>query len=397
MPRVRRTYWLFPELESRRAQRQQRPVDITSEPRYGSRSRNSLRDTQRERSFIVSKDQANLVSSNVPDKPGIHAPVLDLDIPFRKVESTQSSKHGGGHLYIDVECEEDAYFRLLDALADCNIIERGYANASKNKGGTFVRPKGVYKSWIKRDAQGNIIEPEPVAEVVQERQPEGRASDSSFMMNRELEQRDADPLVSAPDSQPTMGQERQPWLEFAEVESQILNLSPRIIPTLTGTESGETPSSMEPVDPTQNSERLPADEATPSRAAVEDDDLAVAIREGRDNTGARDIGERSASFARNVERALRRHCIERGESTLAAVTRAEACGYNVLEPLWYLDVLDGNSVDVLYIFFDGPAPTRIRRGLRVRDAYSGPVRLPRGSRPGGYTAPAGQRRPTAPF
>ena len=104
----------------------------------------------------MDKDQANLVSSNIKGKPGFHAPVLDIDLPAALVPSSQKDHF---HLYIDVEVPEEKYFALLDALADCKIIERGYASASKAKGGTFVRPPNVKKPWVE---QANVREAELV-------------------------------------------------------------------------------------------------------------------------------------------------------------------------------------------------------------------------------------------
>lgn len=71
-----------------------------------------------------------------------HAVLLDLDVPAYLVPS---STPGHSHLYIDVSISEPAYFRLLDALAQCGIIEEGYAKASKAKGATYLR-----LPWIKK-------------------------------------------------------------------------------------------------------------------------------------------------------------------------------------------------------------------------------------------------------
>lgn len=71
-----------------------------------------------------------------------HAVLLDLDVPAYLIPS---STHGHSHLYIDVDCAEADYFALLDALATCGVIERGYANASKKKGATYLRLPWVRK------------------------------------------------------------------------------------------------------------------------------------------------------------------------------------------------------------------------------------------------------------
>lgn len=98
---------------------------------------------------------ANAVSSRIlptPDPWGFgsfsapkknHAVLLDLDVPAYLVPSTRP---GHSHLYIDVHVEEERYFELLDLLAKCGVIENGYADASKKKGGTFLR-----LPWIKKE------------------------------------------------------------------------------------------------------------------------------------------------------------------------------------------------------------------------------------------------------
>lgn len=72
----------------------------------------------------------------------VHALLIDLDIPAWLVPS---STPGHSHLYVDVAIQQSAYFRLLDALADAGVIQRGYADSSKARGGTALR-----LPWIKK-------------------------------------------------------------------------------------------------------------------------------------------------------------------------------------------------------------------------------------------------------
>ncbi len=139
MPKVKRTYWLYPLL------------DTSARLRSEDRERNGGNDRMYKVDSIL---QANLVSSNVLGKEKVHAPVIDFDIPVRLV---QSSTKGHGHLYIDKEVDEDKYYKLLDALVECGLVEEGFVRASKRKGGTFVRPPGVYKRKVK------VREPEQVS------------------------------------------------------------------------------------------------------------------------------------------------------------------------------------------------------------------------------------------
>lgn len=156
MPRSRRTYWLYPDLDSpqarRRHQRNARggelvqtgEVDQYGFPRLEWRAGETPARSHLQLSYQykVTRDQANLVSSNVDGKEGMHMPCLDLDIPH---EYIPSSTEGHGHLYLNVEVPEDKYFALLDLLEECKILEPGYVRASKAKGGTYLRPPGVKK------------------------------------------------------------------------------------------------------------------------------------------------------------------------------------------------------------------------------------------------------------
>ena len=74
-----------------------------------------------------------------------HALLLDLDVPAHLI---QSSTPGHSHLYVDVAIPESRYFALLDLLAECGVIEHGYAGASRAKGGSYLR-----LPWVKKEDQ----------------------------------------------------------------------------------------------------------------------------------------------------------------------------------------------------------------------------------------------------
>lgn len=101
---------------------------------------------------FTAEGDANLVTSatGVGDW---HLPVLDLDVPHRL---EPSSTEGHSHLYIDVPVKWDVYVKLLDALANAGIVERGYVEASKAKGATMVRKPGVTKPATFRNRFGKI-------------------------------------------------------------------------------------------------------------------------------------------------------------------------------------------------------------------------------------------------
>lgn len=97
---------------------------------------------------VDNEDEANLVGSLLTVEPDpftrgaveqkMHAPVLDLDFGARLVPS---ETEGHFHLYLDVEIPHRKYMKLLDALAEAGVIERGYAAASMARGQTFVATK----------------------------------------------------------------------------------------------------------------------------------------------------------------------------------------------------------------------------------------------------------------
>lgn len=74
--------------------------------------------------------------------PGYHLPVLDLDY---EAHLEPSSTIGHYHLYLNRFIEHGKYMKLLEALADCGLIERGYNDAAQKRGATFVRVPGVRK------------------------------------------------------------------------------------------------------------------------------------------------------------------------------------------------------------------------------------------------------------
>lgn len=90
-----------------------------------------------------------------PHAEPVHALLIDLDLPAWLVPS---STPGHSHLYVDTAIQQSVYFRLLDALADAGVIQRGYAASSKARGGTALR-----LPWIKKP--NTTPSPAPLAAV----------------------------------------------------------------------------------------------------------------------------------------------------------------------------------------------------------------------------------------
>jgi len=98
--------------------------------------------SQEEREKAPDIVNANVSTSLRTDAEGMHAVLLDLDVPAALIPS---STPGHSHLYIDVKVDQSTYYCLLDALADAGVIQRGYANSSKHRGGTALR-----LPWVKK-------------------------------------------------------------------------------------------------------------------------------------------------------------------------------------------------------------------------------------------------------
>ena len=102
----------------------------------------SVTYSKEEREPATSIAEANVSTSIREDAVDCHALLLDLDVPAWLVPS---STEGHSHLYVDVKIPTPTYFALLDALAAAGVIQPGYANSSKHRGGTALR-----LPWIKK-------------------------------------------------------------------------------------------------------------------------------------------------------------------------------------------------------------------------------------------------------
>jgi len=106
-------------------------------------------------SNVVSSQLADDIVTRTLQSVGLegkrHAVAIDLDIPAYLVPSTTP---GHSHLYVDVPggIAHDDYMDLLEVLGRCGVIEEGYAEVSRKRGHSDLRPP-----WIKK---------EPVAEPV---------------------------------------------------------------------------------------------------------------------------------------------------------------------------------------------------------------------------------------
>lgn len=93
---------------------------------------------------VTDKADAQVATSILRSDPGRHIVALDIDYPAHLAES---STPGHYHLYLDVPggVDHEAYMDLLELLGELNIIETGYANASRGRGFSCPRLPWVHK------------------------------------------------------------------------------------------------------------------------------------------------------------------------------------------------------------------------------------------------------------
>lgn len=96
---------------------------------------------------VAHYSQANILTSEALNRPGIHRFAIDVDLPVTAIPSTTP---GHWHLYIDVDMSWEAYADVLRALAYAGVIETGYARASIKRGYTSLRPPWVTKTADER-------------------------------------------------------------------------------------------------------------------------------------------------------------------------------------------------------------------------------------------------------
>ena len=107
-------------------------------------------DIEEKRPEVAVIEDADIVTSEMTNRPGYHRPVLDIDMAVKVVPSSTA---GHFHLFIDKELSWKRYRKLLKALVAAGIIEEGYLGASEERGFT-----GVRLPWKKKG--GGTREPE---------------------------------------------------------------------------------------------------------------------------------------------------------------------------------------------------------------------------------------------
>lgn len=107
------------------------PTDEKREPVTDIRAANA----------IASRTFESLLSSDA-----VHKPVLDIDIPGSAL--IPSSTPGHFHLYLNRELTWANYAKLLTVLGEVGLLQKGYVDASLNRGYSAVRLPWITKDTI---------------------------------------------------------------------------------------------------------------------------------------------------------------------------------------------------------------------------------------------------------
>jgi hypothetical protein len=91
----------------------------------------------------ASRDAADLVGSRSVIGDDMHWPAIDID---HRIRAVPSGSPGCNHLYIDVPMHWKKYKKLLKALVEAGLVEKGYYKMAKKNKETHLRlpekPKG---------------------------------------------------------------------------------------------------------------------------------------------------------------------------------------------------------------------------------------------------------------
>lgn len=92
---------------------------------------------------VENLEDANLIDSRIPGKPGFHLPIFDFD--GMDCTLVPSSTPGNAHLYINKEVEFEKFLKVLEAMAEAGLIQWGFYRLTKLRGAAYARKPGVKK------------------------------------------------------------------------------------------------------------------------------------------------------------------------------------------------------------------------------------------------------------
>jgi len=109
---------------------------------------------------LVEQPDANLVGSLTDE--GKHMPLLDIDYDAQLLPS---STPGHFHLYLNKGVDWDKYQKVLIAMGEAGLIQKGFMDWSLKRGQSFLRPPGVMK--VRSSGQRGLPQGEPTSVPLQ--------------------------------------------------------------------------------------------------------------------------------------------------------------------------------------------------------------------------------------
>lgn len=99
--------------------------------------------------------QGKVGTSRLHDPESLHQIMLDLDVAAVCQPSTHPNH---SHLIINKYVRWADYVALMEAMVKCGILERGYLEASRRRGETFLRLPWIRKGHEGEDQQRALME-----------------------------------------------------------------------------------------------------------------------------------------------------------------------------------------------------------------------------------------------
>lgn len=99
-------------------------------------------NTYEEVRVVCSAPEATIMTSEIVDSAGLHAPVLDIDFEASLIPS---STPGHYHLVLEKAMTWKRYRKLIKALGKAQILEEGYVRATLSRGYSSIR-----LPWVKK-------------------------------------------------------------------------------------------------------------------------------------------------------------------------------------------------------------------------------------------------------
>ena len=113
--------------------------------------------------------KANVMCSDLEERPGYHFLTLDLDMPVELIKSSS----GNNHLIVRHGLKFDDMVEILDVLQKHGVVQPKWVESTKKHGYSILRLPGISKNNKKDnlglDSNGNIETPDQYYDALQEK------------------------------------------------------------------------------------------------------------------------------------------------------------------------------------------------------------------------------------